>query len=105
MPTFRGDKERKLYGVDCVTLRKYSPSARGAFVDGLLVQEAVIGALERTQAVFDQGRLVAYHIYRQVAEGPSGGDVLKISVQRPEIRSLVERIGSALVWHGALSFD
>jgi carbamoylphosphate synthase large subunit len=79
--------------------------ARGAFVSGLLVQEAVSGALERTQAVFDQGRLVACHIYRQLAEGPSGGDVLKISVQRPEIRSLVERIGGALVWHGALSFD
>jgi len=40
----------------------------------------VTGALERTQAVFDRGRLVASHIYRQVVEGPGGGDVLKISV-------------------------
>src|SRR3982750_4852496 len=30
-----------------------------AFADGLLVQAAVTGSLERTQAVFDRGRLVA----------------------------------------------
>jgi predicted ATP-grasp superfamily ATP-dependent carboligase len=76
-----------------------------AFAAGLLVQAAVSGALERTQAVFDHGRLVASHIYRQVVEGPGGGDVLKISANRAEVRSLVERIGAALTWHGALSFD
>jgi predicted ATP-grasp superfamily ATP-dependent carboligase len=78
---------------------------QNAFADGLLVQAAVIGALERTQAVFDHGRLVASHIYRQVVEGPGGGDVLKISVNRAEVRDTVERIGQALAWHGALSFD
>ena len=78
---------------------------QNAFADGLLVQAAVIGALERTQAVFDHGRLVASHIYRQVVEGPGGGDVLKISVNRAEVRETVERIGQALAWHGALSFD
>jgi carbamoylphosphate synthase large subunit len=51
-----------------------------AFAEGLLVQAAVTGSLERTQAVFDHGRLVASHIYRQVVEGPGGGDVLKVSV-------------------------
>jgi predicted ATP-grasp superfamily ATP-dependent carboligase len=78
---------------------------QNAFAQGLLVQAAVTGALERTQAVFDRGRLVASHIYRQVAEGPGGGDVLKISVNRADVRSTVERIGHALAWHGALSFD
>jgi predicted ATP-grasp superfamily ATP-dependent carboligase len=78
---------------------------RNAFTEGLLVQAAVIGALERTQAVFDHGRLVASHIYRQVVEGPGGGDVLKISVNRADVRETVERIGRALAWHGALSFD
>jgi predicted ATP-grasp superfamily ATP-dependent carboligase len=76
-----------------------------AFAEGLLVQAAVIGALERTQAVFDHGRLVASHIYRQIAEGPGGGDVLKISVVNAGVRRTVERIGQALAWHGALSFD
>ena len=76
-----------------------------AFAEGLLVQAAVSGALERTQAVFDHGRLVASHIYRQVVEGPGGGDVLKISVVDARVRNTVAQIGDALAWHGALSFD
>jgi predicted ATP-grasp superfamily ATP-dependent carboligase len=79
--------------------------AQNAFTEGLLVQTAVTGSLERTQAVFDRGRLVASHIYRQVVEGPGGGDVLKISVVSAEVRRTVEQIGQALNWHGALSFD
>jgi biotin carboxylase len=78
---------------------------QGAFGDGLLVQAAVTGTLERTQAIFDHGRLVASHIYRQMVEGPGGGDVLKLSVVSKEVRDIVERIGGALDWHGALSFD
>ena len=78
---------------------------RNAFADGLLVQAAVTGTLERTQGVFDRGRLVAFHIYRQVVEGPGGGDVLKISIVSAEVREIVARIGQALKWHGALSFD
>jgi biotin carboxylase len=76
-----------------------------AFSEGVLLQAAVEGALERTQAVFDHGRLVACHIYRQMAEGPGGGDVLKLSVVSDEVRDIVGRIGAALAWHGALSFD
>ena len=79
--------------------------ALNAFAEGLLVQAAIVGSLERTQAVFDHGRLVACHIYRQMVEGPGGGDVLKISVVRAEVRDTVARIGHALAWHGALSFD
>ena len=82
-----------------------SSRQQNAFAEGLLVQAAVSGALERTQAVFDHGRLVASHIYRQVAEGPGGGDVLKISVVDAPVRETVARIGQALQWHGALSFD
>src|SRR6266436_2988822 len=79
--------------------------AQNAFAEGLLIQAAVTGSLERTQGVFDRGRLVASHIYRQVVEGPGGGDVLKISVVSAGVRDTVERIGQALRWHGALSFD
>ena len=79
--------------------------ALDAFAHGLLVQAAVTGALERTQAVFDRGRRVASHIYRQVVEGPGGGDILKVSVVNAGVRDTVEKIGQALRWHGALSFD
>jgi predicted ATP-grasp superfamily ATP-dependent carboligase len=78
---------------------------QGGFADGILVQAAVTGSLERTQAVFDRGRLLAGHIYRQIVEGPGGGDVLKISLVDAQVREIVERIGHALDWHGALSFD
>ncbi|MCI3132435.1 hypothetical protein [Phenylobacterium aquaticum] len=79
--------------------------AAGAFDQGVVAQGCVSGPLERLQAVFDRGRLVAHHAYRQLAEGPGGGDVLKISVRRPAARDHVARIGAALAWHGALSFD
>jgi predicted ATP-grasp superfamily ATP-dependent carboligase len=79
--------------------------AQNAFAESVVVQAAVSGSLERTQAVFDRGRLVASHIYRQVVEGPGGGDVLKISVVSAQVRETVMRIGQALRWHGALSFD
>ncbi len=78
---------------------------RGAFERGVVVQAAANGPLERTQAVFDRGRLIAIHIYRQIVAGLGGGDVLKTSVRRPDVRAYVERIGAALNWHGALSFD
>ena len=35
-------------------------------------------------------------IYRQVAEGPGGGDVLKLSVVSDQVRDIVDRIGAAL---------
>ena len=76
-----------------------------AFAEGLLVQAAVTGSLERTQSVFDRGRLIAGHIYRQVVGGPGGGHVLKISVVSAPVREIAMRIGHALDWHGALSFD
>jgi predicted ATP-grasp superfamily ATP-dependent carboligase len=82
-----------------------SPAQGGDIADGLVIQAEVSGPLERTQAVLDHGRLVANHIYRQVVEGPGGGDVRKISVNRPQVRSPVERIGRALARHGGLSFD
>ena len=49
--------------------------AAKAFGAGVVMQQPAIGPLERSQAVFDHGRLVAFHVYRQIAEGPGGGDV------------------------------
>lgn len=78
---------------------------RGAFAQRVVIQQAVAGPLERIQAVFDRGRLIASHAYRQVVSGPGGGDVLKQSVHRPQACASVRAIGGALRWHGALSFD
>ncbi len=63
------------------------------------------GWLERAQAIFDQGRLVASHSYSQVVAGPGGGDIVKISVRRPIVRGHLAELGRHLRWHGALSVD
>jgi predicted ATP-grasp superfamily ATP-dependent carboligase len=79
--------------------------AAGALDEGVVLQAPARGALERVQAVFCQGRLVAIHAYRQIEEAISGGDVLKESVARARVREDVARIGATLAWHGALSLD
>jgi len=81
--------------------------SRGLFEAGsqLVIQGAVRGSVERVQAVFDAGRLVAIHSYRQLVEGLGGGDVVKLSVVRTSVRRYVESLGQHLCWHGALSLD
>ena len=71
----------------------------------LLVQELIDGPVEHAQAVFDHGRFVAMHCYRRILLGAGGGEALKESVHRPSVRVEVEKIGAALDWHGAYSFD
>ena len=80
-------------------------SANGAFADEVLVQEFVAGATEKAQAVFCRGKLVGFHAYRQIGAGAGGGEAIKQSVSRPEMRTSVALIGERLAWHGALSVD
>jgi predicted ATP-grasp superfamily ATP-dependent carboligase len=82
-------------------------SARG-LPDGeteLLVQEAAPGTLEAAQAVFDRGRLVAFHTYRSVSQGARGGLTVREGVRRPQVRVHVEALGASLAWHGSLNID
>jgi predicted ATP-grasp superfamily ATP-dependent carboligase len=73
--------------------------------DELMVQEYVTGSLERAQAVFSCGRLLATHAWRQLRPGAGGGDAIKESVDRAEVRSDLAQLGERLAWHGALSVD
>jgi Predicted ATP-grasp enzyme len=77
----------------------------GAFVDEVLVQDLVAGAIEKAQAVFCRGTLLGFHAYRQIAGGAGGGEAIKQCVSRPEVRTLLATIGEKLAWHGALSVD
>jgi biotin carboxylase len=72
---------------------------------GVLVQEPVPGPLLMVQAVLDAGRLVALHANRRDRTGAGGGASLKTSVAPDAVRPVVERIGGALGWRGALSLD
>ena len=49
--------------------------------------------------------MIGFHAYRQVAAGVGGGEAIKQSVGRPQVRGYLEKIGQALDWHGALSVD
>ena len=80
-------------------------AADGAFAGEMLVQEFVAGAIEKAQAVFCRGELLGFHAYRQIAAGAGGGEAIKQSVARPQLRAAVVRIGQELGWHGALSVD
>ena len=80
-------------------------NAAGAFADEVLVQEFIAGTTEKAQGVFCRGELIGFHAYRQVAAGVGGGEAIKQSVGRPEIRAWLAAIGKRLAWHGALSID
>ena len=81
------------------------PGAQGAFVDEVVVQDFVAGATEKAQAVFCRGTLVGCHAYRQIAAGVGGGEAIKQSIARPQLRAWLATIGERLSWHGALSVD
>jgi len=76
-----------------------------AFADEVLVQDFVNGATEKAQGVFCRGELLGFHAYRQIAAGAGGGEAIKQSVTRPQLRAHLATIGRALAWHGALSVD
>ena len=94
------DLEAALYA-----LIAQDPDADGVFADEVLVQEFIFGTTEKAQGVFAHGRLLGFHAYRQIAAGAGGGEAIKQSVSRPQVRLYLEKIGAHLGWHGALSFD
>jgi predicted ATP-grasp superfamily ATP-dependent carboligase len=79
--------------------------ASDAFADEVLVQDFVAGSVEKAQAIFCRGALLGFHAYRQIATGAGGGEAIKQSVQRLEVRAHLAAIGGKLAWHGALSVD
>jgi predicted ATP-grasp superfamily ATP-dependent carboligase len=81
------------------------PSANGALADEVLVQELAAGTTEKAQGVFCHGKLLGFHAFRQIAAGAGGGEAIKQSVGRSQVRTLLAILGEQLDWHGALSID
>jgi predicted ATP-grasp superfamily ATP-dependent carboligase len=79
--------------------------ASGGFADEVLAQDFVAGATEKAQAIFCHGELLGFHAYRQIVAGAGGGEAIKQSVIRPQLRAQLADIGRHLAWHGALSVD
>jgi predicted ATP-grasp superfamily ATP-dependent carboligase len=80
-------------------------NANGTFADEVLVQDFVSGITGKAQAVFSRGQLLGFHGYRQIAAGAGGGEAIKQSESRADMRDYVAAIGQRLGWHGALSVD
>lgn len=77
----------------------------GRPAEGFLVQRRLQGPLEHAQTVFDRGRFLGMHAYRQILAGAGGGEALKESIARPDVRADMEKVAARLQWHGALSVD
>lgn len=80
----------------------------GEILDGrteFLIQAAAGGDFEQSHAIFDHGRLLAFHCTRRLLEGAQGGAAVKVGVNRPVVRQNIEKIGYYLDWHGSLSID
>jgi predicted ATP-grasp superfamily ATP-dependent carboligase len=75
------------------------------FADEVLVQDFIPGITGKAQAVFRNGRVLGFHGYRQIAAGAGGGEAIKQSESRPDVRAYLAAIGERLAWHGALSVD
>jgi biotin carboxylase len=80
-------------------------AALGENGEGLLAQAGADGPLAMLQAVFDRGRLVAFHANLRVREGARGGASHKRSVVLPDAEAAIDALGHGLGWHGALSAD
>ncbi|MDI2126362.1 ATP-grasp domain-containing protein [Yinghuangia seranimata] len=81
--------------------------ADGVFAGGgrVLVQHPAQGQMISAQAVFDNGRLVAAHVFRHVRSDGRSGAVAKQSVDMPSVREHITLLGAHVGWHGALSMD
>src|SRR5665213_3743882 len=80
-------------------------STNGTFSGEMLVQDFIPGTTGKAQAVFRNGELLGFHGYRQIAAGVGGGEAIKQSDSRPDMRASLAAIGERLAWHGALSVD
>jgi hypothetical protein len=76
-----------------------------AGLGGVLAQHPAAGPLLMVQAVFDDGRLVAAHANTRDRAGPGNGATNKTSRSPALIRPQLERLGTALNWHGGLALD
>src|SRR5262245_39799395 len=95
-------------GVQIVRTKEDAAAARvqtGGEHGPIIIQDFIDAPLEHAQLLFDRGRFVAMHGYRQIIRGAGGGEALKESVWRPRVKTEMEKFAQALDWHGAISLD
>jgi predicted ATP-grasp superfamily ATP-dependent carboligase len=72
-----------------------------------LIQVGVRGHQIATQAVFQKGKMLSFHMYKNIVEYPpeSGSGVVRQSVFHDEVQKLMEKIGALKIYDGILAMD
>lgn len=71
----------------------------------VIAQQPAQGEYGQVQALFGRGRLIAAHTSVAVGIGIGPSAAARLSVDHPEPRRHVAKLGAALGWHGGLTLD
>jgi hypothetical protein len=71
----------------------------------VLAQQPAAGTYAQVAGLFSHGRLVAVHTSEQVGAGAGGSAAARVSVDHPQPRADIEKLGAHLGWHGGLTLD
>ena len=71
----------------------------------VIAQQPAAGTYAQVAGLFAHGRLIAVHTSEQVAAGAGGSAAARLSVDHPQPRADIERLGRHLGWHGGLTLD
>jgi predicted ATP-grasp superfamily ATP-dependent carboligase len=96
------------YATDADELRRaYREIAAMTGMGRPMVQEFIPGDAYLTQVLYDRGKLVAICSHRKLRQFPLAGGVLAkaVTVDEPQLDAQVERIFTALAWHGPAKAD
>jgi predicted ATP-grasp superfamily ATP-dependent carboligase len=95
------------YAADAETLRRAYEDVAARATGRPIAQEYIPGEGYLTQVLSDHGRLVAICSHRKYRQFPPAGGVTSkgVTVDEPELDAQVERIFTALHWHGPAKAD
>jgi hypothetical protein len=71
----------------------------------VLAQQPTAGTYAQVAGLFADGRLVAVHTSEQVGAGAGGSAAARVSVDHPQPRADIAKLGAHLRWHGGLTLD
>ena len=71
----------------------------------MLAQQPAAGTYAQVAGLFAHGCLVAVHTSEQVGLGAGGSAAARVSVDHPQARADIEKLGAHLGWHGGLTLD
>jgi len=94
-------------GVRYVTSPAQAARAYGELAAGgaVLAQQPAAGTYAQVAGLFAHGHLVAVHTSEQAGIGAGGSAAARVSVDHPQPRAHIEKLGAHLGWHGGLTLD